>query len=334
MMYSILKQLLFRLEPELAHALILKALIPFGCVMPNRLNWAAYQKPTQAFGLLFPNPVGLAAGLDKNAECVSVFSKLGFGFVEVGTLTPRPQIGNPKPRLFRLVNQAALINRMGFNNKGIDYFQRVIKLQKYRCRLGVNIGKNKDTPNENAHQDYLYCFNKAYPYADYITVNISSPNTPGLRALQEEESLRRILGSLCEAREHFVQALGKYVPLVVKVAPDLSDEQLLEFAHVINQFPIQGVIATNTTISRSGLENEPLAKEVGGLSGKPLAPVSVSVLKTLKKALNSDIDIVSTGGIDSTTSAQERFELGASLIQIYTALIYQGPHLIKMLISG
>ncbi|MFO1257311.1 MAG: quinone-dependent dihydroorotate dehydrogenase [Gammaproteobacteria bacterium] len=333
-MYSVLRQLLFKLEPEVAHALVLKGLIPLTAMMPNRLDWAAYQRPTHAFGLLFPNPIGLAAGLDKNAECVSAFSKLGFGFVEVGTLTPRPQIGNPKPRLFRLVNQSALINRMGFNNKGIDYFQRVIKLQKYSCRLGVNIGKNKDTPNENAHEDYLYCFNKAYPYADYITVNISSPNTPGLRALQEERGLKLILESLCEARERFVQVFGKYVPLVIKVAPDLSGEQLQQFAEVINQYPVQGVIATNTTISRPGLEKDPLAKEAGGLSGKPLAALSISVLTILKKALNSDIDIVSAGGIDSAVSAQERFELGARLIQVYTGLIYQGPDLIKALIPN
>lgn len=334
MMYSLLRQLLFRLEPEVAHVLALKGSMPLACLMPNRLNWPAYQKPTQAFGLLFSNPVGLAAGLDKNAEYVSLFSKLGFGFIEVGTLTPRPQIGNPKPRLFRLVNHSALINRMGFNNKGIDYFQRVIKLQKYSCRLGVNIGKNKDTPNESAHEDYLYCFNKAYPYADYITVNISSPNTPGLRALQGEEALKLILEPLCEARERFVQILGKYVPLVVKVAPDLSDEQLYEFAQVTNQFPVQGVIATNTTVSRPGLDNVPFAKEIGGLSGSPLAPLSISVLKILREALDTNIDIVSVGGIDSSASAQERFELGARLIQVYTALIFQGPTLIEKLLKG
>jgi dihydroorotate dehydrogenase len=332
MMYSALRKLLFTLEPEQAHALILNTLKWTAWAIPNNLAKPAFQKPTQAFGLSFPNPIGLAAGLDKNADCVAAFSRLGFGFVEVGTLTPRPQMGNPKPRLFRLTNHDALINRMGFNNKGIDYFQRVIKLQKYNCRLGVNIGKNKDTPNEKAYEDYLYCFNKAYPFADYIVINISSPNTPNLRALQEEDSLRTILEPLCEAREGFVNTFNKFVPLVVKIAPDMTEEQIEGFARTVNAFPIQGVIATNTTISRPGLEHESLAQETGGLSGKPLAPLAMTVLKHLKKALNPNIDIMSVGGIDSAIAAKARFEEGARLIQFYTGLIYHGPSLINKLV--
>lgn len=329
MMYSAIRPLLFSLEPEQAHALTLNTLKWAAWALPNNLTKPEFQKPTQAFGLSFPNPIGLAAGLDKNADCVAAFSRLGFGFVEVGTLTPRPQMGNLKPRLFRLKNHDALINRMGFNNKGIDYFQRVIKLQKYTCRLGVNIGKNKDTPNDKAYEDYLYCFNKAYPFSDYIVINISSPNTPNLRALQEENSLRMILEPLCEARERFVHSFNKFVPLVVKIAPDMTEEQIEGFARTVNAFPIQGVIATNTTISRPGLEHEPLAQETGGLSGRPLAPLAITALKQLKKLLNPNIDIVSVGGIDSAEIAKTRFEEGARLIQLYSGLIYQGPKLIR-----
>lgn len=285
-------------------------------------------------GLQFRNLVGLAAGLDKNGDYIDALGSLGFGFVEVGTVTPRPQPGNPKPRLFRLPQAEAIINRMGFNNKGVDYLIEQVKKRRYEGVLGINIGKNFDTPVEKAVDDYLYCLRKVYPEADYVTVNISSPNTPGLRELQHGELLENLINRL--KAEQFVlrEEHGRTVPIAFKVAPDLSEEEIQEMAVIFNATKIDALIATNTTSSRDGVEELPQAKEQGGLSGKPVFKSTTEIMNAFRQQLDSEISIIAVGGISSLENAKEKFSVGADLVQIYSGLIYQGPKLIKKVIKG
>jgi dihydroorotate dehydrogenase len=285
--------------------------------------------PCTIMGLNFPNPVGLAAGMDKNGEYIDSLAALGFGFIEVGTVTPRPQPGNPLPRLFRLPKAQALINRMGFNNKGVDELVKNVKKTHFSGILGINIGKNFDTPLEKAADDYLICLHKVYAVADYVTVNISSPNTPGLRQLQQEDELARLLKTLKQAQQQLTKEHNKYVPLVVKIAPDLSEVELTSIANKLLEYNIDGVIATNTTLSRIGVEKFPHANEKGGLSGAPLLAPTTKIVQYLNVTLQNKIPIIAAGGVMSAANAVEKFTAGASLVQIYTGLIYKGPTLVK-----
>ena len=329
-MYGLLRPVLFGLDPERAHAIGLRGLdvlqrTGLGGVLGARPR----PFPTRLLGLTFPNPVGLAAGLDKNGEHIDALFGLGFGFVEIGTITPRPQPGNPAPRMFRLPRHRALINRLGFNNDGVDALVRnVERAQRRGGLLGINIGKNKDTPNEEAERDYLHCLERVYPLADYITVNISSPNTAGLRELQEEQALRRLVATLREAQERLGSQHGKRVPMLVKIAPDLSDDDVHACARVLGDLQVDGVIATNTTVSRISVQEDPLSRETGGLSGEPLMNKSTAVLRMLRTRLPEAIPLVGVGGILSGADAVKKMAAGASLVQVYTGLIYRGPGLI------
>jgi len=330
MLYDLLRPLLFRLDPETAHHLSLTALQGLSRLGPlNPLRPPASSNPRTVMGLGFPNPVGLAAGLDKNGECIDGLAALGFGFIEIGTVTPRPQPGNPKPRLFRLPEAEALINRMGFNNKGVDHLVEQVKKARYRGILGINIGKNRDTPLDRALDDYLTGLRKVYPYASYVTVNISSPNTPGLRDLQAGENLEHLLSGLRRERENLAQIHGRRVPLAVKIAPDLEQEQIRHIADALVEHGIDAVIATNTTASREGVEGLAHGEETGGLSGRPLFGKSTDVVSRLAEALQGAIPIIACGGIASAGDARRKFEAGADLIQIYTGFIYRGPALIR-----
>ncbi|MGS1079632.1 quinone-dependent dihydroorotate dehydrogenase [Pseudoxanthomonas beigongshangi] len=329
-MYKLARPFLFGFDAERAHGLGLKAIetayrtgtMPLLARPPQPL-------PTKLLGLTFPNPVGLAAGLDKNGAHVEALFGLGFGFVEVGTVTPRPQPGNPKPRMFRLPAHQAVINRLGFNNEGVDALVRNIeRLHRRTGVLGINIGKNKDTSNERAASDYLFCLERVYPLADYITVNISSPNTAGLRELQEEQALRQLIGSLREAQEDLAAQHGRRVPMLVKLAPDLSDEDIDAVARVLGDLGVDGVIATNTTVSRISVQDDPLAHETGGLSGAPLMGQSTLVLRRLRTRLPDRIPLIGVGGILSGADAVAKMAAGASLVQIYSGLVYRGPELV------
>lgn len=326
-MYGLLRPLLFLRDAEAAHGATLGWLERahrFGL-----LGAAPKPLPTKLLGMTLDNPVGLAAGLDKNGEHVDALLALGFGFIEIGTVTPRPQPGNPKPRLFRLPEQRAVINRMGFNNDGVDALVRnVERAQRKRGVLGINIGKNKDTPNEQALDDYLHCLQRVYPLADYITVNISSPNTAGLRELQEEQALRRLIGGLRERQEQLAAQHSRRVPMLVKIAPDLSEDDIAATARVLGELQVDGVIATNTTTSREGVEDNPLAAETGGLSGAPLLAKSTAVLRMLRTRLPEAIPLIGVGGIDSGADAVQKTAAGATAVQLYSGLVYRGPRLI------
>ena len=329
-MYSLARPFLFHLDAERAHGLGLRSL---ELAYRTGLNPLLGRRPkplvTKAFGLSFPNPVGCAAGLDKNGAHVDALLALGFGFVEVGTTTPRPQEGNPRPRMFRLPEHNAVINRLGFNNDGVDALVRNVgKARRRGGLLGINIGKNKDTPNESAVDDYLFCLERVYPLADYITVNISSPNTAGLRELQEEQQLRQLVGTLREAQEKFGSQHGRRVPMLVKIAPDLSDDDIDACARVLSDLQVDGVVATNTTTDRLPVENHPLAREAGGLSGAPLYGKSTAVLRRLRARLDDNIPIIGVGGILSGADAAGKITAGAQLVQFYTGLIYRGPDLV------
>jgi dihydroorotate dehydrogenase len=322
---NLLRPLLFTLPPETAHSVALNALkflhkFKFNKKIPN--------KPCKVMGLEFPNPVGLAAGLDKNGEYIDGLADLGFGFIEVGTVTPKPQPGNPKPRIFRLRKNQAIINRMGFNNHGIEQLLENVKAAKFNGILGINIGKNFNTPIERAIDDYLIGLEKAYPFADYITVNISSPNTPGLRQLQQADELDSMLKALKAAQQQLASKHNKYVPLVVKIAPDLTGEEVKDIANKLLAYEIDGVIATNTTLSRDNLISEADINETGGLSGAPLLTKSTDIIKQLNAILKGKIPIIAVGGIMTAADAEAKFQAGASLVQIYTGLIYKGPKLI------
>ena len=329
-MYALGRPLLFALDAERAHGLGLASLeAAYRCGLSPLLATPPRPLPTRAFGLTFPNPVGLAAGLDKNGAHVDALLALGFGFVEVGTVTPLPQPGNPKPRMFRLPQQQAIINRLGFNNQGVDVLVRNVERARRRNGvLGINIGKNKDTPNEDAVADYLVCLRRVYPLADYVTVNISSPNTAGLRELQEEQALRKLVGTLRDEQEKLAGKHGKRVPLLVKIAPDLSENDIDAAARVLGDLGVDGVIATNTTISREGVEASPLAREAGGLSGAPLMSQATTVLRMLRTRLPDTIPLVGVGGILQGADAATKQAAGALLVQTYTGLIYRGPALI------
>lgn len=329
-MYSLIRPFLFSLETERAHRLSLSALhyLPKCCFKMPNIN------EVEALGLRFSHPVGLAAGLDKNAEHVDALSKLGFSFIEVGTVTPRPQAGNSKPRLFRLPEAKALINRMGFNNLGVDNLVANLARVHYRGIIGINIGKNKDTPLNRAIEDYRYCLKKAYQQADYITINLSSPNTPGLRKLQQEAFLPTLLGQLCEEQKRLAEKTQRWVPLAVKLSPDESDETLKRMAQCIVEQGIAGIIATNTTCSREGVTDLAFWQEEGGLSGKPLRARSTRCLQIIKTIVGEEVSLIGVGGIDSPQSAQEKIAAGASLLQIYSGLIYQGPGLVTRLANN
>lgn len=328
--YPLLKPLLFKLDAEKTHDLTLNSL-----KRAEQLGLLALagrplaDQPKKVMGLNFPNPVGLAAGLDKNAMVIDGMAALGFGFVEVGTVTPRAQPGNPQPRLFRLPEANAIINRFGFNNKGVDHLIQNVKAAKFKGILGINIGKNFDTPNERAAEDYLTCMRKVYAHASYITVNISSPNTKNLRALQEKDALSQLLATLKAEQNILSQVHGKYVPVALKIAPDLTTEQIEEIAGLLMQHRIDGVIATNTTLARDAVAGLQHAEEAGGLSGAPVRDSATQVIRTLAASLQNSLPIIGVGGILSGEDAKEKIEAGASLVQLYSGLIYKGPQLIK-----
>jgi dihydroorotate dehydrogenase len=328
--YTLARPLLFRLDAEAAHAATLRALDAAYAVGRRALLPSPPRPfPTRVFGLAFPNPVGLAAGLDKNGAHIDALFALGFGSVEVGTVTPRPQAGNPKPRMFRIAEHQAVINRLGFNNEGVETLARnVERARNRRGVLGINIGRNRDTPNEAAGADYLHCLERVYPLADYVTVNISSPNTAGLRELQEEQALRRLVGTLREAQERFGARHGKRVPMLVKIAPDLSDSDIDAAARVLGDLQVDGVIATNTTVGRPDVEHLPVADEAGGLSGRPLMAQATTVLRMMRTRLPESIPLVGVGGILSGADAVTKMAAGASLVQCYSGLVYRGPALI------
>jgi len=331
--YSLPKSVLFNLDPEVAHELTIAALArfqntPLACLWgQNRIS-----DPVEVAGITFPNRVGMAAGLDKNGRVIDGLGAMGFGFVEVGTVTPKAQPGNPKPRMFRLPQANALINRLGFNNEGLDAFLANVKRARFREQggiLGLNIGKNAATPIENAVDDYLICLEGVYPHADYVTVNISSPNTKNLRALQSDEALDALLGQLQARRQELIKQHGRTVPMFVKIAPDLDETQVGVIAATLQKNGIDGVIATNTTISREAVQGMPHAEETGGLSGAPVLEASNQVIRQLRAALGPRFPIIGVGGVMSAADARSKIDAGADLVQIYTGLIYEGPALVK-----
>ncbi len=329
-LYPLMRSALFTMEPEKSHDLSLSAM---GKLQNSPFRFLIQQQkvsdPFSLWGLNFPNRVGLAAGLDKNGAYIEALGALGFGFVEVGTVTPKPQSGNDKPRLFRLPESQAIINRMGFNNLGVDNLVENVKSANFDGVLGINIGKNKDTPEEKAVDDYMIGMEKVFPYADYITVNISSPNTPGLRDLQFGEVLNELLRSIKEKKKLLQNTHKKQVPVLVKIAPDLDDSEIEQTADSFLAHQIDGIIATNTTLSRELVQGQEYANEAGGLSGQPLAEMSTQVLKKLNNALKGQIPTIGVGGIHNAQTAIDKIEAGASLVQIYSCFIYQGPQLIK-----
>lgn len=327
-LYQLVKPILFQLDAERVHDLTLK-----GLKLSEKLGLLkAGKQPTcqtrTVMGLSFPNPIGLAAGLDKNGAVIDGMAALGFGFIEIGTVTPRAQTGNPKPRLFRLPKARGIINRFGFNNLGVDQLIDNVKAAKYSGILGINIGKNFDTPNELAVNDYLICMEKVYAYASYITVNISSPNTKNLRDLQEKAALSSLLSQLKQAQSRLENQHKKYVPLALKIAPDLTDAQIKEVAGLLIEHEIDAVIATNTTLAREQVNGLQYAEETGGLSGAPVCDQSTYVIQQLSNNLQGALPIIGVGGICSGADAKEKIAAGASLVQIYSGLIYEGPALI------
>jgi dihydroorotate dehydrogenase len=333
--YPLLRDLLFRLDAETAHHLglnTLKWLELSGLLkllMPKPL-----QKPVKVMGIDFANPVGLAAGLDKNADYLDALALLGFGFVEVGTVTPRPQPGNTKPRLFRLPEAQAIINRMGFNNLGVDHLLEQVQIADTTAKVGINIGKNFDTPVTSAIDDYLIGLHKVYAHADYVTINISSPNTPGLRSLQFGKALDELLDALKNAQTELAAQHERYVPMAVKVAPDLSAEELAQLAEAFSRFQVDAVIATNTTLEREAVNGLAHADEAGGLSGRPLFAKSTEVVRQFRQALPATMPIIAAGGINSGDDARAKLDAGAALVQLYSGLIYQGPALIRDIVKN
>ncbi|MGQ7818478.1 quinone-dependent dihydroorotate dehydrogenase [Metapseudomonas furukawaii] len=329
-MYKLARELLFSLSPETSHELSIDLIGAGGRLGLNRiLTKSPASLPVKVMGLEFPNPVGLAAGLDKNGDAIDGFAQLGFGFIEIGTVTPRPQPGNPKPRLFRLPEAEAIINRMGFNNRGVDHLLERVRAAKYDGVLGINIGKNFDTPVERAVDDYLICLEKVYAHASYITVNVSSPNTPGLRSLQFGDSLKQLLEALRQRQQALAAEQGRYVPLAIKIAPDMSDEETVMVARALLESGMDAVIATNTTLGREGVEGLPHGDEAGGLSGAPVRDKSTHTVKVLAGELGGRLPIVAVGGVTEGRHAAEKIEAGASLVQVYSGFIYRGPALIR-----
>jgi dihydroorotate dehydrogenase len=332
--YSLARPFLFGLDAEQAHGLGLASLeAAYRTGLNPLLARRPRPLPTRAFGIEFPNPVGLAAGLDKNGTHIDALLGLGFGFVEIGTTTPRPQEGNPKPRMFRIPAAHGIINRMGFNNGGVDAFVANVQASKFYQNgggvLGLNIGKNADTPIERAADDYLHCLEKVYPYASYVTVNISSPNTKNLRQLQDVSELDALLAKLKDAQLRLSDRHKRYVPLTLKIAPDIIDEQINSIAAALLRHKIDGVIATNTTIGRRGVERERYGSEAGGLSGKPVFELSNIVIRALRRQVGPDFPIIGVGGIMRGADAKAKIDAGANLVQLYSGLIYAGPGLVR-----
>ncbi len=335
MYYKLLRSALFQLDPEFAHNVSLDWMSAL-----HRLHLLdlAVKKvsdlPVQVMGLSFPNPVGLAAGLDKNGDHIDALGAFGFGFLELGTVTPRPQPGNPKPRLFRLREHEAIINRMGFNNLGVDHLLQQVKKAKFRGPIGLNIGKNFDTSVEQADEDYLKGLRKVYPHASYVTVNVSSPNTPGLRSLQFGDALNRLLEAIACEREVLSTQQGRRVPIAVKIAPDMNDEDLVMVASALKAQGMDGVIATNTTLDRTAVQSSRYAHEAGGLSGRPLTQRATEVVAALYAELGEQLPIIGVGGIFSAQDALDKVRAGAKLVQIYSGFIYQGPALIGEIVEA
>lgn len=334
-LYPLFRPLLFSLDPEVSHYTTLKLL-----KLADKTGLSILNKPSEdnqpvtIMGLEFKNSVGLAAGLDKNGDYIDALAALGFGFLEIGTVTPRPQPGNPKPRLFRLPEHEAIINRMGFNNLGVDHLIQQVKQANYKGILGINIGKNFDTPIKDATEDYLIGLRKSYLSASYVTLNISSPNTKNLRQLQQGDDIKHLLSALKEEQLKLQKTYEHYTPLVVKIAPDLGDDEIIHIAKLLMEFDIDGVIATNTTISREAVEGHLYAEEIGGLSGAPVREKSTYVVAGLASELNNKIPIIAAGGILSGKDAQDKLDAGASLIQVYSGLIYRGPQLIEDILKN
>ncbi|MDK9735784.1 quinone-dependent dihydroorotate dehydrogenase [Vibrio sp. D404a] len=335
MLYRLARTGFFQLDAEKAHDLAIQNFKRFtGTPVDLLYRQQLPHRPVEVMGLTFKNPVGLAAGLDKNGECIDAFGAMGFGFVEVGTVTPRPQAGNDKPRLFRLVEAEGIINRMGFNNLGVDNLVENVKKSNYDGILGINIGKNKDTPIEKGAEDYLICMEKVYQYAGYIAVNISSPNTPGLRSLQYGEALDELLAELKTKQAELEEKHGKYVPLALKIAPDLSDDEISQICESLIKNKIDGVIATNTTLDRSIVEGMKHANEAGGLSGRPVQSRSTEVVRKLYEELGDELPIIGVGGVDSYVAAKEKMMAGAKLVQVYSGFIYKGPSLVSDIVKN
>ncbi len=332
-MYQFARNALFHLDPEKAHHLALKSIRYAHKFSLSDRMLPQLKLPLSVMGLEFDNPVGLAAGLDKDGECIDGLAALGFGFIEIGTVTPRPQPGNPQPRLFRLPKHKALINRMGFNNLGVDHLVRQVKQSHYRGVLGINIGKNFDTPVEKAVYDYLISMRKVYPHASYIVINVSSPNTPGLRALQHGKFLDELLMALKSEQQALSQKHGKKVPMLFKVAPDLTDDEIAEMAKQFLQAEIEGLITTNTSATREGVEDDKNAQESGGLSGLPIYTKALNVQEKFHQHFGGQIPLIGVGGIMTAQQALERIEKGAQLVQLYTGFIYEGPQLIQSIVE-
>lgn len=331
MLYAAARSALFRLDAETAHELTLASFqhLPRLATLP--FQQTPVDDPVDCLGLRFRNRVGLAAGLDKNGACLEAWARLGFGFVEVGTVTPRPQPGNPRPRMFRLPEHGALINRLGFNNDGVDALVRNVQRARYDGVLGINIGKNAVTAIDDAADDYCLCLEKVYPHADYVTVNISSPNTANLRSLQTEGPLAALLGRVTDARARLADRHGRRVPLLIKIAPDMDTESIKRVAETVQASGMDGLIATNTTLSRDAVKGARHAGEAGGLSGRPLSLMSCQALRQARAAVGPDFPIIGVGGIYDATGARERIAAGATLLQIYTGFIYEGPALVSAL---
>lgn len=330
--YCLVKPFVLALDPETAHELSIAGLRTLGAVTPVGRPFP--DTPVTVMGLRFPNRIGLAAGLDKNGEAIDALAGWGFGHIEIGTVTPRPQPGNPRPRMFRLPQVEGIINRMGFNNQGIDALIANVRAAKYRGILGINIGKNADTPIERAADDYLIGLEKAYPHASYVAVNISSPNTKNLRALQGESELDALLAALMARRGALAQQYGKYVPLALKIAPDLDDAQIVNIADALKRHRIDAAIATNTTLDRSQVAGQPHAEEAGGLSGAPLFEAATLVVEKLAAALADEVPIVAVGGVTDGARAKAKLDAGAALVQIYSGLVYRGPGLVKECVAA
>ncbi len=329
LLFSLGRAILFEMEPEKAHDLTLQMLSKPAVQSRLAARYATKAAPTEVFGLTFQNRIGLAAGLDKNGDYIDALGALGFGHIEVGTVTPKPQPGNPQPRLFRLTQHQALINRFGFNNKGVDHLVRQVRLRRYPGILGINIGKNLVTPLQDAHYDYTYCLERVYRYADYVTVNISSPNTTGLRDLQHGERLDHLLESLKQTQQRLTTEHERYVPIAVKIAPDMSDEELDGFCKAVIDNEIDAIITGNTTSGREPVRNHLYAREAGGLSGAPLKKLADDRLQAVAERIGSKAALIGVGGVSCGLDASQKLAKGASLVQLYTGLIYQGPALVR-----
>jgi len=333
--YPIARFFLFRMDPEHTHDLSLKWLARIEkSIFRFLITQKQVSDPVNVFGIEFPNRVGLAAGLDKNGSCIDAFAAMGFGHIEIGTVTPRPQSGNPKPRLFRIPKALGLINRFGFNNQGVDQLIENVKSAKYKGILGINIGKNFDTPVDEANNDYLACLEKVYPYATYVVVNISSPNTANLRQLQFGAALEQLIHALKDKQNELTQEHGRRIPILIKIAPDLTADEVTELAKTFCKLNIDGIIATNTTFSREGVENLPHSEEQGGLSGLPVLKSSTQVLSLLSELSKGQFPIIGVGGVCDSSGAEDKIRSGASLVQIYSGFIFKGPKLITQVAEG